>query len=138
MSTFFFDTSAIVKRYFPETGTTWVQSLTDPFGGHIVILAEITLVEVAAASAAKYRASGGITRQERDGAVNLFLHHCATQYELIPASRSVIDRAVYLTQTYRLRGYDAVQLASALVGNDHIVDRFGSNTRYLQSSGWQE
>ncbi len=32
----------------------------------------------------------------------------------MPVSRVVIDRAVLLTQNYSLRGYDAVQLASAL------------------------
>ena len=45
------------------------------------------------------------------------MSHCDTEYELIAISRSIIDRAVDLTQKYKLRGYDAVQLATALVAN---------------------
>jgi hypothetical protein len=33
----------------------------------------------------------------------------------------VIDLAVDLTQRHRLRGYDAVQRATALVANRHLV-----------------
>jgi predicted nucleic acid-binding protein len=35
----------------------------------------------------------------------------------VAISRSIIDRAVSLTQKHKLRGYDAVQLATALVAN---------------------
>ena len=44
-----------------------------------------------------------------------------TLYELIALSRYTIDRAVNLTQNYRLRGYDAVQLATALIANEALV-----------------
>ena len=30
MSVFYLDTSVLVKRYFPEIGSVWIQSLTDP------------------------------------------------------------------------------------------------------------
>ena len=81
------------------------------------MLGEITFAEVAAALAAKHRAAGGITQQERDDAIALFLSHCDTQYELIAIGRSIIDRAVSLTQSHKLRGYDAVLLATALISN---------------------
>ncbi len=51
---------------------------------------------------------------ERDQLLRDFLDHCATQYSLVAVERSCIDRAVLLTQSHALRGYDAVQLASAL------------------------
>ncbi len=121
MSTFYLDASAIVKRYSPETGTAWVRTLTEPAAGHTIILGEITLAEVAAAIAAKHRAPGGITLQERDNAVALFVSHCSTEYELTAVSRAIIDRAVNLTLHHRLRGYDAVQLATALVANEALT-----------------
>jgi len=117
VSHFYLDASAVVKRYSPETGSVWVKALTDPTAGHTLVLGEITIAEVAAALAAKHRALGGITQQERDDAVALFLSHCDTQYELIAISRSIIDRAVSLTQSHKLCGYDAVQLATALISN---------------------
>ncbi len=117
MSQFFCDTSAIVKRYFPETGSIWLNNLVDPIAGNIVILAEITLAETAATFAAKHRASGGITLPQRNAALGLWLRHCVLEYALVAINRQIIERAVMLTQNYRLRGYDAVQLAAALEAN---------------------
>jgi uncharacterized protein len=87
VSHFYLDANAVVKRYSPEIGSGWVKALTDPMAGHTLVLGEITLAEVSAALAAKHRAPGGITQQERDDAVALFLSHCDTQYELIALSR---------------------------------------------------
>lgn len=121
MSLFYLDTSAVVKRYVLETGTAWVQACTNPASNTTIIMSEITRVEAAAAIAARQRAPGGITRQERDASVSLLLHHCDTDYEIVAVSRAIISRAVALTQDYRLRGYDAVQLATALVANAQYV-----------------
>jgi predicted nucleic acid-binding protein len=117
VSHFYFDSSALVKRYNPEAGSEWVESLA----GQTIILSEITLVEVAAALAAKHRAPNGITRKERDDVVALFLSHCHAEYELIAVSRPLVDRAVTLTQRHRLRGYDAMQLATALAADEALV-----------------
>jgi predicted nucleic acid-binding protein len=121
MSIFYFDTSAIVKRYVVETGTDWIMTLTNPDNSHLSVIAEITLAETAAAIAAKHRAVAGITRQERDETIQLFLQHCNTDYHLIPTHRIIIERAIQLTQNHRLRGYDAVQLATALITNEKLI-----------------
>lgn len=121
MSHFCLDASAVVKRYSPERGSAWIKTLTDPAARHTILLGQITLAEVAAALAAKHRAPGGITRKERDEALALFLGHCNIEYELIAISRFIIDRAVDLTQNHKLRGYDAVQLATALVANEVLI-----------------
>lgn len=121
MSHFYLDASAVVKRYSPETGSDWVKALADPAAGHTIVLGEITLAEVAAALAAKHRAPGGITQEERDDTLALFLSHCDGEYELIALSRFIIDQAVSLTQNHKLRGYDAVQLATALVVHEALI-----------------
>jgi predicted nucleic acid-binding protein len=115
VSLFFIDSSALVKRYVTERGTPWLQALVDPRAGNTVLSATITRVEVAAALASRHRAPAGLTRAERDGAVALLEHHCLTEYILVPIDTTVLDRALLLTQQHRLRGYDAVQLATALV-----------------------
>jgi predicted nucleic acid-binding protein len=121
VSAFFLDSSAVAKRYLAETGTAWIIALTDPVARHTIFLAEFTYVEVAAALAARHRAPGGITRQERDTAVTLLLRHCQTEYRLNVVDRRVLDRAVRLTQRHRLRGYDAVQLATALATSESLL-----------------
>lgn len=120
MSYFFLDSSALVKRYLTETGTDWVDALTNPSSGNTIAIAEITRVEVAAALAARHRA-GAITLAERDEAVSLLLRHCETEYRITPLSPEIIRRAVDLTQNHRLRGYDAVQLATALAASGSLT-----------------
>jgi hypothetical protein len=115
MTIYYIDTSAVVKRYFPEQGTLWMTALADTAAANTLLMSELTLAETAAAIAAKQRAPGGISIVERDGIINRFLQHSNDEYTLIPSQRTVIDRAVSLTQRHRLRGYDAVQLATALL-----------------------
>ena len=119
MSQLFLDASALAKRYITETGSHWINMLLNPTAKHLVAIAEITQVEVAAALAARHRAPGGISRQMRDSAVNLLAKHCQQEYQLMALTPLILDRAVYLTQNHRLRGYDAVQLATAIATN-HI------------------
>jgi predicted nucleic acid-binding protein len=121
MSHLYFDASALVKRYLSESGTAWVRTLTRSNANHIVVVAEVTQVEVAAAFAGRHRAPKGISRNERDNAVNLLRMHCITEYQAAPINQSIVERAVDLTQAYRLRGYDAIQLAAALEVNDPLI-----------------
>ena len=93
--------------------------MTSPLAGNTLIIAEITRVEVAAALSARHRAPKGISRQVRDQAVNTLLLHSHTEYQIVPLQAAIISRAVELTQDHRLRGYDAVQLATAIATN-HI------------------
>ncbi|MBS1251220.1 MAG: tRNA(fMet)-specific endonuclease VapC [Anaerolineales bacterium] len=118
MTDYYLDASALVKRYADELGSGWVRQITDLSAQNTILLAEITLAEVAAALAAKHRAPAGVTREQRDRALSRFLQDCDEHFLILPVDRLIIDRAVELTQDYRLRGYDAVQLATALVNSD--------------------
>jgi predicted nucleic acid-binding protein len=117
---YYVDASALVKRYADEAGSTWIRQITDPQAQHTILLAEITLAEVAAALAAKSRAPGGITQEQRDRILSRFLQDCAEHFVLLPVDRPVIDRAVDLTQRHRLRGYDAIQQTTALVASETV------------------
>ena len=120
MTDYYIDASALVKRYADEPGSTWVRQITEPSAPHTIFLAEITLAEVAAALAAKQRAPGGITLEQRARILSRFLQDCAEHFCLLPVDRLVIDSAVELTQRHRLRGYDAVQLATAVVARETL------------------
>ncbi len=120
MTAYYLDASALVKRYADEPGSSWTRQITDPPAQDTLLLAEITLAEVAAALSAKHRAPSGITQQQRDRALSRFLQDCDEHFLLLPVDRLVIDRAVELTQSHRLRGYDAVQLATALVASETL------------------
>lgn len=121
MSYLFLDSSALVKRYLTETGTSWVRALADPSTGNTIVVAGITRVEVAAL-VGRHRAPDGISLEERDEAVDLLLEHFETEYWIAPLNPAIIGKAVALTQNHRLRGYDAVQLATALAVNDSLTE----------------
>jgi predicted nucleic acid-binding protein len=40
------DSSALVKRYVPETGSAWIQAISAPITGNLLIIDRITWVEV--------------------------------------------------------------------------------------------
>jgi hypothetical protein len=56
---YYLDASALVKRDADEPGSTWIRYSTDPQAPHMILLAEVTLVEVAAALAAILVAADG-------------------------------------------------------------------------------
>ena len=110
MTTYYADSSALVKRYVTETGSTFVQGLCDPASGHVLALARIGLVEIAAALGVKHR-QGLITDTVRDGLLRDLQHDGQIQYWLIDIDTPIVLHAIELTRRYKLRGYDAVHMA---------------------------
>jgi predicted nucleic acid-binding protein len=119
MPAYYLDASAVVKRYVWETGSAWVQALCSN-EDNTLIIAEITLAEVASAFARAAR-GGRISAEERLSYLDLFIGDCAERYRLVATERTIIDRAVDLTQGHCLRGYDAVHLATAIAMNTELL-----------------
>ena len=69
--TYCFDSSAVVKRYAPERGSTWVKSIVQPIAGNAVYLAQISVVEIAAALSRKVR-THEFRREDYEAALGLF------------------------------------------------------------------
>lgn len=112
MPAYFFDASALVKRYLREAGSEWVrQILTDEQPR--VFVSSLSGAEVVAAIMRKGR-SGEVSPSERDKALNAFRREFTTSYAHVPSESAVIHKAMDLLLTHPLRAYDAVQLASAL------------------------
>ena len=66
MSDYFFDSSALARRYLSEVGAVWVRGLVNPTAGHIVWIAEMTEVEIASALAARrVPAAHSMTRESK-------------------------------------------------------------------------
>lgn len=118
---FFLDSSALVKRYLRETGTRtgFETSPTHPRETPSSS-PRPPVSKWAAALAARHRVPDGISLEECDEAIALLLRHCDTEYRIAILSRAIVGRAVSLTQTHRLRGCDAVQLATALAVEDSL------------------
>lgn len=111
MPAYFFDASAIVKRYLREAGSEWVRQILVREQPRIFI-SSLSGVEVLAAIMRKGR-SGETRPPERDKALRAFRREFTTNYALVPPVPMVIHKAMDLLLTHPLRAYDAVQLASA-------------------------
>lgn len=122
MGLYYFDTSALVKYYVTEPGSTWVRQLVDQVDANTgqpvntVFMAEISLVEVASALAILSRV-GHITRRDRDRAYGHFMDDAWHLFDLLPLVTADFLAAASLTQRHPLKAYDAVQLTVALRRN---------------------
>jgi predicted nucleic acid-binding protein len=114
---YFYDSSALVKRYLPEIGTAWVRATIRQSLPTDVYIAYVTGPEVMAAFARKLR-SDEISAVDYNTATNTFVRHFRHQYVRLHLSLTVVHKAMDLTKKHRLRGYDAVQLATALILRD--------------------
>jgi predicted nucleic acid-binding protein len=109
VASYFLDSSAIVKRYLTEVGSGWVRSITDPIAGNNIYLARITGAEVVSALVRQSLPPPLLTRNLSD-----FKNDFQSQYQLISVNSTVVNHAMDLAESHRLRGYDAVQLAAAV------------------------
>ncbi|MCC6422249.1 MAG: type II toxin-antitoxin system VapC family toxin [Phycisphaerales bacterium] len=116
MAILFLDSSAVVKRYVAEAGTGWVIGLTTPSAGNVIHISVMTGAEVIAAFARR-RQIGSMTPDDVERAIAEFYEDWAVLYELVRADREVVNRAMLLARRHGLRGYDSVQLASAIEVN---------------------
>ncbi len=113
MAAYFFDTSALVKRYATETGTAWVTALLDPAARHHVFVARITGAEMIAAVMRKKRESK-ISAADASAAAALFRADFARRFRVVEVTPALVESAMLLAESHALRGYDSVQLAAAL------------------------
>lgn len=105
MANYFWDASALVKYYVTEPGSTWVRHLLDsqdivttsPL--HVVLVAEITRVEVAAGIAVIER-TGRIRRRERQREYSRFISEFLHRYVVIGLSSETVKEAAELTQRH--------------------------------------
>jgi uncharacterized protein len=120
VTAYFFDSSAIAKRYLHETGTSWVGSVTDLASGSQVYLARITLVEVISAITRKARGIG-LSATGAAKAIADFRRDFAAEYLVVEITPSLVERAADLAEIHTLRGYDSVQLSAALEINSNRI-----------------
>ncbi len=113
VNAYFFDSSALVKRYIPETGSGWIQTLTDTRADNLLIIARVTWVEVLSALARRQR-ERSLSSADRDLVIQQFQFDLNTQYRVVEFDQTLTQQAGALVSQFPLRAYDAIQLASGL------------------------
>ena len=113
MTAYFLDSSVLVKRYVPETGSAWIRAISALDSGNSLIIARITWVEVRSAIARRQR-FGSLTISDASLITQRFRFDLNNQYQVIELDSILAETAGQLVDQYPLRAYDAVQLASLL------------------------
>lgn len=120
MTAYFFDTSALLKRYIIEAGRDWIIQALDPASRNFIFIAQVTPVEIIS----------GISRLKRENIISdadarearlLIRRHVHREYRLVNFTNRIVERAQDLLEAHPPRAYDAVQLASALDNNARLV-----------------
>ena len=119
MAGYFCDSNATVKRYISETGTGWIIGLMRSSAKNEIAIAQITAVEVVSAITRRHRGNS-LTTIQADKASFRFLRDFNNSFGVVKIDDSLIKNAIYLAQTHVLRGYDAIQLASAIALNNKL------------------
>ncbi len=111
MPDFFFDASALAKRWLPEKGTAWVRRVTAHRESRIWI-SRICPVELV--SALSFRVSqGDLSKPDADWAIAELRGHLQGEFVVVELTEALADRAMNLAQQHALKGADAIHLASA-------------------------
>lgn len=136
------DSSAVVRRYFDEAGSDWVRAVTDPDSGQVIYVATPTIVEVIGAISRAEKRQRRLSSVDADLLIRDFRYDWEHQYRVVRLTPEVIAQAVTVGRGHALRGYDAIQLASALalqleLGSE-ITLQFASGDKELNEAADRE
>jgi predicted nucleic acid-binding protein len=112
----YLDASALVKRYVAERGSRETRELSTK--ADVVATSLITRAEVAAALAKAVRL--GIIEPDSGRKAQRAFASQWPDIAKVPVSEALVSRAGALSWDFALRGYDAVQLASALTWQEAV------------------
>jgi uncharacterized protein len=114
MASYYFDTSALAKRYVMEIGSFWIQDIIAQQSGQSIYTSVLTQPEIVSALQRRVR-EGNL---EADKALTLAqqgMAHMNQSYALIAIAPPIIAQACTMLQRHPLRAYDALHLASAQI-----------------------
>ena len=131
MSAYYIDSSALVKRYIEEDGSEVVDRVLDDPDQRCYI-SRIAGAEVVATLTRRGRGERW-TEQQIDERIDLFYDDLRSRYRLVDASRAILSDSMDTARRHRLRGYDAVHLATAVRVNAVRVEQ-GAQPVVLMSS----
>ena len=117
----YMDTSALVKKYFKEEGTSDVISLWK--GANAIITSTVTFAETLAAIHRKRREQNAVNAKVFRRVISSFDRDWRSLVH-VDVTDHLSDRIHGLISHHPLRGFDAIHLASALLTHKKSKDRF--------------
>ncbi len=126
MALYYFDTSALVKRYINEPGSTWIRQICNARNQndealHVLLAGSIAMVEFAAAFAILQRRQI-ILKGVANHAFQRFISDWDNEYRASDFTLNTIKSATTFGQRHPLKAYDAVHLALALETRQLLIE----------------
>jgi predicted nucleic acid-binding protein len=120
MPSYYFDTSALAKRYVVEVGSSWVQAVVAQQSGQMIYTSVLTQPELVSALQRRVR-EGALEAHQAQHLAQQVLEHMTQSYALVAITPPVITQACALLHRHPLRAYDALHLACALAVREAIM-----------------
>jgi predicted nucleic acid-binding protein len=120
MPSFYFDTSALVKLYVHEPGTSQVIQLAQDRDRNQIVILDLALVEFRSAVRRREREED-ISATDANRVLRQLGGDASALYLVQPCTPAVIEEASRLLDTHPLRAYDALQLAGGLVVRHRVA-----------------
>ena len=130
MEYLFFDTSALVKRYYEEDGSEKVDELIEDEESTVVI-SSLSVIETTSAFRRKHN-QGEIAQDTMNQLLSIFFEEAIEDFVIVPIDESFMEYSFDLTLTEDLRTLDSLQLSAALTVNQEDLN-FVSADRKLNT-----
>lgn len=111
MGLYFFDTSALVKRYYEEPGTEIVDDLIE--SDNSTVISSLSIIETVSAFRRKYNRNE-ITEAQMESLLSAFFSEALDDFVIVPVEESMLRFSFDLVVEDDLRTLDSLQLAAAL------------------------
>jgi predicted nucleic acid-binding protein len=111
MEVLFFDTSALVKRYYEEPGTERVDELIED--DRVVAITSLAVIETISAFRRKYNRDD-ISESALDTLLAAFFEEALSDFVILPMDESIQEFSFSLILEDDLRTLDSLQLSAAL------------------------
>ena len=108
---YYFDTSAIVKRYHREKGTYKIDEIID--GENEIYISTIGIAETVSALM-RLKNNGVLSENRYRRIVEIFFSDVENRYIPVPFSDEIIIAAINIIEKHNLRTLDAMHLAVAI------------------------
>lgn len=112
VTTYFFDTSALVKRYHEEEGTERVDEILNREEAEVLI-SSLTVVESTSAFRRKYN-RGEVSESEMEQLLGVFFREALNEFVILPMEESLLSFSFDLVLEDDLRTLDSLQLSTGL------------------------
>jgi predicted nucleic acid-binding protein len=136
MTTYFFDTSALVSRYHDRTGTARVDEIIED-GESDVVVSTLAVIETVSAMRRTYN-RGDVSHSEMEQLIGVFSREALAEFVLVPLEESVMTFSFDLVLKDDLRTLDSLQLSAGVALHEDAGAVFVTADRNLASIARKE